>query len=199
MKKLSLMATVCFLFWLQGMAFGQQVDVAIGFSSLLSPSASSADSNHSPQAQGGGLYPGFSGNVMIKGNLGFNAEVAWKGSQGSYFGYQPFRTIFYDFNGVWAPKLTKSLTAELIGGIGGENIRFYTNNLSCDPFTGICSNYVGSNHFMGDFGGGLRYYVWHNVFVRPEARLYLIHNNVEFSSGHVLRYGVSVGYSFGRQ
>ncbi len=51
---------------------------------------------------------------------------------------------------------------------------------------------------MGDFGGGIRFYVWHSVFVRPEARLYLINNNVEFSSGYALRYGISIGYSFWR-
>jgi hypothetical protein len=199
MKKLSLMAAAFMILCVPSAAHAQQIDVAIGFSSLLSPSASSASSGYFPQSEGGGLYPGFSGNVMIKRNFGFNAEVAWRAGQGSYAGYQPFRTIFYDFNGVWAPRLTKQISGELIAGIGGESVRFYTNQLSCDPYTGICNNYVSSNHFMGDFGGGLRYYVWHNVFVRPEARLYLIHNNVEFSSGRALRYGVSVGYTFGRE
>jgi hypothetical protein len=46
-------------------------------------------------------------------------------------------------------------------------------------------------------GGGIRVYVWHNAFVRPEVRLYLIRNNVEFSSDYATRYGVSIGYSFG--
>jgi hypothetical protein len=29
------------------------------------------------------------------------------------------------------------------------------------------------------------------------VRLYLINNNVEFSSSYAVRYGVSLGYSFG--
>ena len=33
--------------------------------------------------------------------------------------------------------------------------------------------------------------------LRDEVRLYLIHNNVEFSSGYATRYGISLGYSFG--
>jgi hypothetical protein len=40
--------------------------------------------------------------------------------------------------------------------------------------------------------------------VRPEARLYLIHGATDqapgqptFSSGHAVRYGISIGYSFG--
>jgi hypothetical protein len=51
---------------------------------------------------------------------------------------------------------------------------------------------------MGDFGGGIRLYPVGNFFVRPEARLYLIHGADDlFSSGHAVRYGISIGYSFG--
>ena len=50
---------------------------------------------------------------------------------------------------------------------------------------------------MGDFGGGIRLYPYGNFFVRPELRLYLINNNQEFSSSHLVRYGVSIGYAFG--
>ena len=57
---------------------------------------------------------------------------------------------------------------------------------------------MGSNHFfMGDVGGGIRIYAYRNFFVRPEIRLYLVHNNVEFSSSHPARYGVFIGYTFG--
>ena len=34
---------------------------------------------------------------------------------------------------------------------------------------------------MGHFGGGIRYYIYGHFFVRPEAHLYMIHNNQEFS------------------
>ena len=33
--------------------------------------------------------------------------------------------------------------------------------------------------------------------MRPEVRLYLINNNFEFSSSHLVRYGFSIGYAFG--
>jgi hypothetical protein len=49
---------------------------------------------------------------------------------------------------------------------------------------------------MEHFGGGLRLSAFHALFVRPEAHLYLVNNNVEFSSGHAVRYGVSIGYTF---
>ena len=48
---------------------------------------------------------------------------------------------------------------------------------------------------MGDFGGGIRAYFWRNAFIRPEVRLYLINNNVEFSSSYATRYSISLGYS----
>jgi hypothetical protein len=49
---------------------------------------------------------------------------------------------------------------------------------------------------MGHLGAGLKYNVWGHMFVRPEAHLYLINNNVEFSSPRAYRFGVSIGYTF---
>ena len=50
---------------------------------------------------------------------------------------------------------------------------------------------------MGVFGGGLKIYPKGNIFIRPEVRLYLVNNNVEFSSNRVVRSGISIGYTFG--
>ncbi|MGA9967125.1 MAG: hypothetical protein WBQ10_18145 [Terriglobales bacterium] len=50
---------------------------------------------------------------------------------------------------------------------------------------------------MGDFGGGIRAYFWRDAFIRPEVRLYLINNNIEFSHNYATRYSISLGYSFG--
>jgi len=197
MRKLSLLASLLALCVAGSSACAQQIDLAFGVSGLSAPSGTSSSGFFFP-TMGGGAYPGFSGDFLLKKRLGFEGEVFWRASQNLYGGYQPFRPIFYDFNAIWAPRLTKSITAEVLAGIGGENLRFYTASANCDYFTGNCTNYVSSNHFMGDIGGGIRYYVWHNAFVRPEVRLYLINNNAEFSSGHAVRYGVSIGYSFGR-
>ena len=57
--------------------------------------------------------------------------------------------------------------------------------------------YLSSNHFLGDFGGGIRAYFWRDAFIRPEVRLYLINNNIEFSHNYATRYSISLGYSFG--
>lgn len=175
----------------------QQVDVAFAGGTVSSPSANGNVSapNFAPSLRGG-TFVGFNGDVLFHGNLGVQAEVNWRASQGSYAGLVPFRPVFYDFNAIYAKRFSKAVGAEALGGIGAESIRFYSGSYNCDYY-GNCSNYVSSNHFLVDFGGGLRIYAWHDFFVRPEVRLYYVHNNAEFSSGFVARYGASIGYTFG--
>jgi hypothetical protein len=195
MRRLIVVAVMSWICALVAPASAQQIDVAFGGGSLASPGNSVSGGTFLP-AEGGGAFVGFNGDVLIKGNLGVQAEVNWKASQGSYAGQIPDRPLFYDFNAIYARRFSKYFGAEALAGIGAESIRFYQGNYTCD-FYGDCTNYVSSTHFMGDFGGGLRFYPYGNFFVRPEMRLYLINNNVEFSSSHPVRYGVSIGYTFG--
>jgi len=174
----------------------QQIDVGFGVGTLFAPSSSS--SNSCLQGMGGGTYLNLSGDYIFWHHLGVEGEVAWKASEGLYGGYQPYRPIFYDFNAIYAPQLGKYAQLELLGGLGGLSTRFYTQNYTCDYFTYTCTNYVSSNHFMGDVGAAIRLYVHGGLFVRPEVREYFIHNNQEFASGHATRAGVTIGYSFGR-
>ncbi len=145
---------------------------------------------------GGGTYLSFSGDYTPWHDFGFGGEVSWRASQNLYLGYQPYRPIFYSANAVYAPKLGKHFGLDLLAGIGAESLRFYTNYYQCSYVSG-CTNYVSSNHFMGVFGGGLKAYLHGGLFIRPEVRLYMIHNNVEFDSGTPVRAGMSVGYTFG--
>lgn len=159
--------------------------------------ASQAGSGHSPESLSGGTYFSVSGDVLFHKRIGLQAEAAWKASRGTYYpgGYnQPYRPFFYDANAIWVPQISKRMSAEILAGVGVENTRFYKGTQACTFLT--CTNFVSSTHFMEHFGGGLRLYAFHGLFVRPEAHLYLIHNNVEFSSGHAVRYGASIGYSF---
>jgi len=184
---LTLVAPVC----------AQQIDLAFGGGSITAPGISNANTlSGSTQSLSGGTYLGFGGDVLIKRNLGVQAEVFWRASQGSYAGVVPYRPLFWDFNGIYARRFNKYVGAEAVAGIGAESIRFYEGAYNCDYY-GNCSNYISSTHFLGDFGGGLKFYPYRSFFVRPEMRLYLIHNNVEFVSSRALRYGVSIGYTFG--
>ena len=86
----------------------------------------------------------------------------------------------------------------LLAGAGGQSVIFY------NPFGGCgypaCNTHLNSNHFLLHAGFGLRYRLWRNFFVRPEANYYRIFNNTaDFHSDNVLRLGASVGYTFHTQ
>jgi len=172
-------------------AHAQKVDLAFGVSTLSAPSA-----NLTGPSLTGAAYPGFSGDVLFWHHVGIGGEVFWRASQadnylGSGFNYRP---LFYDFNAVYSPKLASHTYLELVGGIGALSTRFYTGT-TCGPYS--CSNYQSSNHFDGDFGAGIKFYPKGGFFVRPEARVYLINNNTDYSSWYVTRFGASIGYTFG--
>lgn len=194
MKKLALVfAFFCVFFLLGSAAQAQQFDLTFGVSGLTGP-----ESTATLPTIGGGAYPSFGLDFLFYHNLGVGFNVAWRASQNLYQGFQPFRPFFYDVSAVYAPPLGKRAQAELSAGIGAESLRFYTPFLTCGTFTG-CTNFVSSNHFLGQFGGGIRFYVTPRFFIRPEAHLYLVNNNVEFSGARATRFGVSLGYSFKNQ
>ena len=87
------------------------------------------------------------------------------------------------------------MTADFMAGIGGQTVLFYNQYGGCD-FAGGCIPRVNSTHFLLHVGAGLRYNVWRDFFVRPEANFYRIINNNDFHSGNVLRLGASLGYTF---
>lgn len=179
----------------------QQIDAQFGISGMNAPSATTFDLNdlnHSPQSLSGGVYPSFAADFIIWRSFGFNGEVAWRATRANYQDDPtvPYRPIFYDFNAVYAKK-TGRVGFVGMGGIGAASFRFYQNFIvSCSG--GTCTNYVSSNHFMGHVGGGIRLYLTNSVYLAPEAHVYFIHNNVEFTSGRATRYGLNIGYTFGR-
>jgi hypothetical protein len=195
-RKISLLVCLA-VFAFLNTASAQRVDAAFGVTTVTSPDLKSGDTEHSLQKVGGGFYPAFSVNYLMWKNFGFNGEVAWRAKQNLYQGIAPYRTILYDFNAVYAPPLGKYFAANLLAGIGSQSSRFYQSYYNCG-FTG-CTNYTSSNHFLTHLGAGLNMYVHGSFFVRPEAHVYFVRNNFEFSSGRQTRYGVSLGYSFGRE
>ena len=193
MKKLTfLVLTFALILLLGSPAVAQQFDLSAGVSGLTGPS-----STPDLQTIGGGAYPTFGLDFLFFHNLGVGFNAAFRANQNLYQGQLPFRPFFYDVDAVYAPPLGKRAQLELSAGIGAESVRFYTPSFQCS-FTG-CTNFVSSNHFLGQFGGGLRLYVTPRIFIRPEAHVYLVHNNVEFSGSHASRFGVSIGYSFKNQ
>ncbi len=180
---------------LSNFAQAQKIDLAFGLSTVTAPPLSPGDNNHAPVLLSGGTYPGVSGDVLFWHNLGIGGEIYWKGNRGKYGGDStlPFRPLFLDLNAVYAPKLASHTYLELVGGIGALDTRIYCQGCG----NGYNTNYASDKHFMADFGAGLKIYPAHNFFVRPEAKLYLVNNNLNFSSPRVVRYGLSIGYTFG--
>ncbi|MBV9074345.1 MAG: hypothetical protein JOZ10_11980 [Acidobacteria bacterium] len=199
MKRLSLaLISFGFLFLICTLN-AQQIDAQFGVSGINAPSATTFNLNstdHSPQSLSGGVYPSLAADFLIWHNLGLGGEISWKGSQGLYQQSVNFRPILYDFNAVYAQKVSRVGFA-LMAGIGAESIRFYEGFSQCNGF-GQCTNYVSSNHFLGHVGGAIRLYMTHSVYLAPEGHFYFVHNNVEFTSAHAIRYALNIGYTFGR-
>lgn len=200
MRKLALAASFVAIFFLANLANAQQADAMLGFGTMLSPGAAACGSSSLSNftcPERGGLYTNIGGDVIFHQRIGFGFDASWR-SLGNFGGDgQPYRPIQFDFNGVYEPRITKKIGADLFGGIGWQTTRFYGYQAtsSCVYF-GAC--YSSSNHFLVDLGGGVRYYVWGHFFVRPEAHYYHVFNNSDvFSSGNIVRVGASIGYTIG--
>lgn len=189
---------LCALVLIGGMAFAQNQnekgDLGLGFGTLVSTPSDKASGNYAPQSMGGGLYTTFSVNYLLRHHLGVSGELSWRDHQNLYEGYEPFRPLFYDINGLYERRLGKDLGFEAMAGIGAASTRFYSGSYNCTFIA--CTDYNSTTHFMGHIGGGVNVYVHGNFFIRPEAHLYFIHNNNEFSSGRVGRLGATLGYTF---
>jgi len=172
-------------------AQAQKIDIAFGVSTIEAPQA-----NSNGPSLTGGTYTGFSGDVLPWHNFGIGGEIYWKASQSVYnsplYGPIPYRPLFLDVNGIYAPKLASHTYLELSAGIGAMDTRQYCSTCG----NGYNTNYTSDKHFMGDFGAGLKIYPARNFFIRPEAKLYLVTNNQLFSSSYATRFGASIGYTF---
>ena len=204
MRKLAFLATVfaCLSFAQFAsaqFASDQQGDLFIGGGTLLS----SSSSNSGLPAEKGGTYLNLGGDVVFfRHHLGFNVETAWRATQGTYQAEEiNYRPILTDFNALYQPHLGKKLGLDLMGGIGAADTRFYAPG----PSVPGEANYESTDHFMEHLGGGVRYYVWHHVFIRPEIHYYHIQNNnnnlsdngFNFNSNNVFRVGASIGFTLG--
>lgn len=204
MRKFVLLAIVSSFFSLANFASAQQADAMLGFGTIVDPSSSTPNCTLSFTSnclgpEKGGLYTTISGDVIFKRRVGFNFEANWRTKQGldNANGGQLYRPLLFDFNGVYQPRITKKVGADLMGGIGWQSTRFYGYNYSSNCLVfGSC--YTSNNHFLVHLGGGLRYYVFGNLFLRPEVHYYHILNNTDvFTNSNVLRVGASIGYTIG--
>lgn len=176
-------------------AGAQQIDFAVGGSTLWSTKPLTASQAFLPPAEKGGIFAGGSLQYLTEKRLGINVEGAFRAKQGLYNGSQYFRPALYDVNAVYARRMAPKIRADFMAGAGGETLLFYRQT-NC-PYASGCTTYVNDTHFLVHAGVGVRYYVWKTFFVRPEAHYYYIPNNFQFHSDHVFRIGASIGHTFG--
>jgi hypothetical protein len=147
----------------------------------------------------GGLFETIGGDVMVRPQLGFGAEVVLR-SQSGYAGLN-YRPTFYDLNAVYQPISVGMIVPEFQAGLGGANLRFYYSQAYCDAFAGCSTSnaYIeSSNHFQMHLSGGVRVYVKGGIFLRPQVDVRWVNNFFQFGSDWVPQYSVAIGYTFGR-
>ena len=210
MRKAAFLATLFAVLVLCSFASAQQGDAYIGGGTMLSSTPSSSarvgnsnctlnSSSNLVCPEKGGFYLNLGGDVIFKRRVGAAFDINWRASDANFGGPagQPYRPLLFTFNGVYQPRLSKKAGADLFGGIGWQSTRFYSYQATTNCiYFGAC--YTSSNHFLVNVGGGLRYYVWGHMFLRPEVRYYHIINNTDvFTSNNVIRVGASIGYTIG--
>jgi hypothetical protein len=197
LRKFALFLSVCTVLWLPTFAGAQELDLAVGGSKLYSTKNTNASLAYLPPPESYGTFAGVSLLRTFENHFGYSAELTTSYKRQLYNGFQEYRPFLYDLNAVFAPHVAKRMTADFMGGAGGQTVVFYNQYNGCG-FPGGCTPRVNSTHFLLHAGAGLRYTVWRGIFVRPEANFYRVFNNNDFHSGNVLRLGASIGYTFPR-
>jgi hypothetical protein len=143
-----------------------------------------------------GVFGTLGGALMLEPTLGVGGEVSFRFAQGNYLGYG-YRPVFYDFNGIFTPALSKRFMPEFQAGFGGVSLRFYdASNPYYDYNTGRYTTFAGSfNHFQLHAGAGLRFNVKRHMFVRPQVDYHWVPNLEQFGSNSVFAYSVAIGFS----
>ena len=149
----------------------------------------------------GGVFGEVGADYMIRPSFVIGAETDFRFSQGAYTELN-YRPTFYDFNGIWAPRLrgSKRVVPELEAGLGVAHIGFYLPSSYCDQLVGCSSSNTfieRSNHFQVHLSAGVRLYATSHLFIRPQVDAHWINNFFQFGQSWVPEYGAAPGWSFG--
>jgi hypothetical protein len=197
-RLLSLAVTTAFLLLITAnFAHTQEIDLAATGNTVWSPENKTAAEGFLPPALKGGVFPGATFQYKWNEHEGFNVEGLYRYHDAVYDGFQKFRPMMFDANGVYSWKLPHKITLDAMAGIGIDSLIFYNQFYSCGNGSAGCTTHLNATHFMVDAGFGLRRYFFRNFFVRAEAHYNFIPNNYEFHSDSLFR--ISVGYTWGRR
>jgi hypothetical protein len=180
------------------------VDFGIGFGSNTAKSSNQlidtfGDGTLYRTPKLGGFFMGFGGNAMLWPKLGFGAAYTFQPHKPDYAGIKA-RTGFYDFNAIYQPVSTPRFVPQLIGGIGGANMRFYLDSQFCNPFSGCSSQsqfFDSSNHFQVHGGAAVQIFLTERIFIRPQFDARYVRNFTQFGTNFVPGGTIWLGYSMG--
>lgn len=152
---------------------------------------------------------GFGGNLMAWKHFGVGAEVKFQPARQDYLTFQQStqgsdilqdRVTLYDFHGVLRPVYSKKAELQLLGGIGGANVKFYEHVSSSSAILGNANQTLfagSSNHFQVHGGVGVQLYVSGNFYIRPQFDVHWVNNFTQFGRDTVLGGTIWIGYSLG--
>jgi hypothetical protein len=199
--------------------FGAAQDKATGngldgnINNFFNPCTTASSSTCVNTSDLSGFMMGVQGNLMLWKHFGVGAEFTTQPAKQDYVtfpqstitngGYNlQSRATFYDFNGIYQPYKAKKAAIQLIGGIGGLNLKFYASGTTTDAVLGSQSFsqlYGSSNHFQVHGGAGVSIYLTDHAFIRPEFDVHYVRNLTQFGSSIVTEETVWLGYTFGNQ
>jgi opacity protein-like surface antigen len=149
-----------------------------------------------------GVMMTIGGDVMVQKHYGFGVNVSLQPAKQDY-GPMQYRQMFYDFDGIYAPLVTKKVSFRVEGGIGGANTSFSITQNACVG-TAVCSNQaqaIGSaSHFQVHAGVGIQFNLTDHVFIRPQFDYHYVPNfTQQFGSNSVPAGTIYIGYNFGEK
>jgi hypothetical protein len=149
----------------------------------------------------GGFLETIGGDFIFFHHLGIGAETSFRKGRSAY-AYLEYRPSFYDFNVVYQPlTIARRLTPEIQAGYGEADLNFYYTPQICYKLPQGCGPATGEALSVSDpqvhLAGGLRFYVYKGLFVRPQMDVRRVQNNFSsyFGSSWVSEYSVALGYT----
>jgi hypothetical protein len=150
----------------------------------------------------GGLFDTVGGDVIFFHNLGAGIEYSFLNGRSSYAGLN-YRPAFYDVNAVYQPfGSSRRLIPEIQGGVGRASLRFYYTPAFCLGYALGCrsntAQATGTNYLEIHGAGGVRYYLYKSLFIRPQVDVRWVHNFAYFGRSVVPEFTVAIGYTLRR-
>lgn len=150
----------------------------------------------------GGLFDTIGGDVIFFHNLGAGLEYSFLNGRSAYAGLQ-YRPAFYDVNLVYQPLgSSHRLVPEIEGGAGRASLAFYYTPQFCSTYALGCRNNLAKatspNFLQFHVAGGVRYYIYKDLFIQPRVDLRFVRNFQYFKSSLVPEFTLGIGYTFRR-